>query len=720
MAETVSNRTSGLRLDTEVKYLKGVGPRVGELLASRGLHTIEDLLYYLPFRYEDRSNVRHIADLQPGETATLLAQVQTCSMVRTRRGMHMLEMVVSDGTGRLACTWYNADYLRDRFRSGQMLALYGKVETEFGQRSLRQPEFEVLESGAPMIAGGQASLEDSIDSLKLGRIVPVYEAIGKITSGRLRLFVARALRQVPEQLPEGLPAEIRERLRFPTRRAAFEQAHFPGSDVPLSQLQEARSPGHIRLIFEELFYLQTGLELKRRKAMRQQGPPVQVNAEIREKLKAILPFHPTTDQKRVLKEIVGDLCSGHPMRRLLQGDVGSGKTIVALEAAVIAIENGYQVAFMAPTQILAVQHYLNACDRLPGYPVHLVTGNTGAAVRRRQQEAMAGDEPQLAIGTQALIEGGFQFSNLGLVIVDEQHRFGVMQRLQLMQKGERPAHVLVMTATPIPRTLALTLYGDLNVSIIRQAPPGRLPVVTRVVPPGRMDDLYDFVGKQVAEGRQAYFVYPLIEESETLDLKPALTAHEQLTQIFSQYRVALLHGRMSDDEKNAIMTAFKANEIQILVSTTVIEVGMDVPNATVMVIEHAERFGIAQLHQLRGRVGRPQKERKCGRSYCLFVQGADATEAARRRLDALVETSDGFKLADLDLKLRGPGEFFGTKQSGMPTFTLADPIRDEEIMELARSEARGFLERAPAAEQRVLVRYIQQRWQRRYGLVEVG
>lgn len=720
MAESVSNRTSGLRLDTEVKYLKGVGPRVGEQLASRGLRTIEDLLYYLPFRYEDRSNVRRIADLQPGEMATLLAQVQTCAMVRTRRGMQMLEMVVSDGTGRLACTWYNADYLRDRFRSGQMLALYGKVETEFGQRYLRQPEFEVLESGAPPEGSAPPTLEDSIDSLKLGRIVPVYEAIGKITSGRLRLFVARALRQLPAQLPEGLPADIRERLRFPARRAAFEQTHFPGAEVPLSQLQEARSPGHIRLIFEELFYLQTGLELKRRKAMRQQGPPMQVNAGIRDKLKAILPFHPTADQKRVLKEIVDDLCSGHPMRRLLQGDVGSGKTIVALEAAVIAIENGYQVAFMAPTQILAVQHYLNALDRLPGYPVHLVTGNTATAARRRQQEAMASNEPQLAIGTQALIEGGFQFSNLGLVIVDEQHRFGVLQRLQLMQKGERPAHVLVMTATPIPRTLALTLYGDLNVSVIRQSPPGRLPVVTRIVPPGRMDDLYDFVRKQVAEGRQAYFVYPLIEESETLDLKPALTAHEQLTQIFSEYRVGLLHGRMSDDEKNDIMTAFKANEIQILVSTTVIEVGMDVPNATVMVIEHAERFGIAQLHQLRGRVGRPQKGGKGGRSYCLLVQGADATETARRRLDALVETSDGFKLADLDLRLRGPGEFFGTKQSGMPTFTLADPIRDEEIMELARSEARGFLERAPAEEQRALVRTIQQRWQRRYGLVEVG
>lgn len=719
MAETVSNRASGLRLDTEVKYLKGVGPRVGEMLAGRGLRTIEDLLYYLPFRYEDRSNVRRIADLQPGETATLLAQVQTCSMVRTRRGMHMLEMVVSDGTGRLSCTWYNADYLRDRFRSGQMLALYGKVELEFGQRYLRQPEFEVLESGVPP-AGSATGLEDTIDSLKLGRIVPVYEAIGKITSGRLRLFVARALRQLPAQLPEGLPADIRERLRFPTRRAAFEQAHFPGSEVPLSQLQEARSPGHIRLIFEELFYLQTGLELKRRKALRQQGPPMQVNTAIRDKLKAILPFHPTGDQKRVLREIVDDLCSGHPMRRLLQGDVGSGKTIVALEAAVIAIENGYQVAFMAPTQILAVQHYLNACDRLPGYPVHLVTGSTAAGTRRRQQEALASNEPQLAIGTQALIEGGFQFSNLGLVIVDEQHRFGVMQRLQLMQKGDRPAHVLVMTATPIPRTLALTLYGDLNVSIIRQAPPGRLPVVTRVVPPGRMDDLHDFVRKQVAEGRQAYFVYPLIEESEALDLKPALTAHEQLTQIFAGYRVGLLHGRMSDEEKNAIMKAFKANEIQILVSTTVIEVGMDVPNATVMVIEHAERFGIAQLHQLRGRVGRPQKGGKGGRSYCLLVQGTDATETARRRLDALVETSDGFKLADLDLKLRGPGEFFGTKQSGMPTFTLADPIRDEEIMELARSEARGFLERAPAEEQRALVRYIQQRWQRRYGLVEVG
>jgi ATP-dependent DNA helicase RecG len=637
----------------------------------------------------------------------VVAQVKTVGMMRSRRGMTLLQMGVSDGVATLLCTWFNAEYLRGRFVAGQTLALYGRVEREGGRVAMRQPEFEILDSG-----------DEALDSLKLGRIVPIYEAIGKITSGRIRLYVSRALEGLSGELPDGLPATIRQRLGLVDRRFAFEQVHFP-VDVPMPLLQAARSAGHFRLIFEELFYLQTGLEVKRRRVLNEQGFLVEVNGAIRERLKKVLPFHPTVDQKRVLREIVDDMRSGHPMRRLLQGDVGSGKTIVALEAAVIAMENGYQVVLMAPTQILATQHYLSARERLTGYYVHLITGSAKAGQRRMQQYSLATDQPQLAIGTQALLEGSFQFARLGLVIVDEQHRFGVLQRFRLMQKGERSAHLLVMTATPIPRTLALSLYGDLDVSLIRQLPPGRLPVVTRIVPEKRDQEVYEFVRKQVAQGRQAYFVYPVIEESETADLKPALRMEQVLRQVFSEFRVGLLHGRLSDDEKNAVMRVFRGNDIQILVSTTVIEVGMDVPNATVMVIAHAERFGIAQLHQLRGRVGRPRKH-AVGKSYCLLMCSDDASELARKRLEAVAASSDGFALADLDLKLRGPGEFFGTRQSGLPTLQVADPLRDEEFIELARSEARGFFETASVEEQRALLTYIRQRWQRRYGLVEVG
>jgi len=538
-------------------------------------------------------------------------------------------------------------------------------------------------------------------------------------SGRIRALVARALEQLPADGPgaleDPLPASLRQRLGLLDRRAALEAAHFPAPGASPADLLAARTPAHVRLIFEELFYIQTGLELKRRRAQRQAGLKLEVHAALREKLKRMLPFHPTGDQKRALKEIVEDLRSGHPMRRLLHGDVGSGKTIVAFEAAVVAMENGYQVALMAPTQILAAQHFFQAKERLPQYDVRLITGGSG---RRRLPVPAAG--PCLAIGTHALLEGKHALQRLGLVIVDEQHRFGVMQRFHLMQKGEAPAHLLVMTATPIPRTLALSLYGDLDVSLIRELPPGRLPITTRVVPEARRRDLYEYVRKQVRAGRQAYFVYPVIEEAETHELKPAIQMAAVLRTVFPEFRVGLLHGRLEDDEKSATMLAFQNNEIQVLVATTVIEVGVDVPNANVMVIEQAERFGLAQLHQLRGRVGRPRRDGRAIRSACFLVPGPEVSDVAQRRLEAVEQTEDGFELAELDLKLRGPGEFFGTRQSGVPVFDIAQPLRDQEIMEQARAEARLFLDSAPLAEQRRLVQYIQQRRQRRYGLVEVG
>ncbi len=716
-----------LTLETQLKFLKGVGPRLGELLAQRGLQTVEDLLYYLPFRYEDRSHLKTIQMLAPGETATVMAEIRLVNRMRTRRGMSLLQATAFDGSGTLHCTWFHADYLKDKLKSGQKVALYGRVERERGALAMRQPEIEWMQEG---------EADEELQSLKLGRVVPVYEALGMLTSGRIRLMVARALENLPSRLPDVLPARVAAALGLPDRRFAFEQAHFPGGDVSMAHLMERRTPAQIRLIMEELFFLQAGLEIKRRKALRQQGLVLEVNAHIRNRLKQILPFHPTGDQKSALREIVDDLRSGHPMRRLLQGDVGSGKTIVALEAAVIAIENGFQVALMAPTQILAEQHFFSARQSLPQYRLALVTSATRQSRKRSLSPDLAppllsapglpSSEPQLAIGTQALLEGSFQFSNLGLVIVDEQHRFGVLQRLQLMQKGGLPAHVLVMTATPIPRTLALSLYGDLDVSVIHERPPGRQPITTRVLPENRSSELYEFVRKQLRLGRQAYFVYPLVEESEVLDLKPALKMAAILKSIFQEFEVGLLHGRLSADEKSAIMSRFRENKIQVLVSTTVIEVGMDVPNASTMVIEEAERFGIAQLHQLRGRVGRPRPSRPGDprnmpqRSYCFLVHGAEVSDLARRRLEALEKTENGFELAELDLRLRGPGEFFGTRQSGMPTLQVADPIRDQELMEVARQQARDFLDQANARENFDLVKHLQARWQRRYGLVEVG
>lgn len=709
MPDSAPAARAALELRTAVQFVPGVGPKLARLLAAHGVECVEDLISTLPFRYEDRSLRQSVQDLREGEAAVVIAQIQSFSFQRTRGGMTTLEMLVGDGTGMVRCGWFHADYLRERFQNGQMIALYGKMVREQGRVLLRQPEFEILPGeGTP-----------ALSSLKLGRIVPVYEAMGTLGSGRVRRLVHAALAGLPAALPDALPESVRSALQLPNRREALEQVHFPDAGTPLGELQAARTPGHRRLILEELFFLQAGLELKRRRIQRQAGAPITLHGAIRERLKEMLPFHPTTGQKRVLGEIAADLGSGKPMRRLLQGDVGSGKTIVALEAAVIAMENGYQVAFMAPTQILAEQHFLYAREHLPKYHVALVTGGNRGLRRTRAQAAA-----QLVIGTHALLEGAHSFARLGLVIVDEQHRFGVLQRFHLMHKDRDEAwaaHLLVMTATPIPRTLALTLYGDLDASALRESPPGAPPIRTRVVPETRGPEVYEFVRRRIEAGRQAYFVYPLIEESESLALKPALAMHARLQRLFPHLRLGLLHGRLPADEKQAIMLAFRRGALQGLVATSVIEVGLDVPNATLMVIEHADRFGIAQLHQLRGRVGRPQPQgTPVESSYCFLVHGEDAGTGAQERLQALARTRDGFALAELDLKLRGPGEFFGTRQSGLPAFQIAQPLRDLELMETAREQARRYLDAADTQQQHRLVAAIQQRWQRRYGLVEVG
>jgi ATP-dependent DNA helicase RecG len=472
------------------------------------------------------------------------------------------------------------------------------------------------------------------------------------------------------------------------------------------------------MIFEEFFSVGAGLALKRRKAKAMEGVEFHVKESARHAIRKILPFHPTKAQKRVLKEIVDDMCSVHPMNRLLQGDVGSGKTIVAIQAAILAIENGYQVALMAPTEILAAQHYLyiKQLFRPLNYRVELLISARKAGEKAEIKQDVAAGAVHLAIGTHALLEEDVRFARLGLVVVDEQHRFGVLQRFELIRKGYHP-DVLVMTATPIPRTLALTLYGDLDFSVIDELPPNRTPIVTRLMEERDRESAYTFLREKVRRGEQAYFVCPVIEEGSKLDLKPAVRTYEQLARhVFPEFRVGLLHGRLASDEKEDMMRRFKRGEVQILVATTVVEVGVDVPNATIMLIEHADRFGLSQLHQLRGRIGRGSKK-----SYCLLMAGARRSEVAEERLRTMVETTDGFRIAEIDLKLRGPGEFFGTRQWGIPAFRIANLLRDQEILEWAKREAAEFIAHPASPEEfAAFVKYLRSDWPRRYGLASVA
>ena len=736
-----------LEPSTPVQYIKSVGPRLAEVLAAKGLATVDDLLHYLPFRYEDRLNPRSVAELRAGEMATVIAEVRNSGLFRTRR-MPIFQLTVGQGRTRLKCIWFNATYLQDRFQPGQMLALYGKVEEDRdGGLQIVQPQFEILgdiygEGGAG--AAEKEAGKKAAASLEIGRIVPIYESTGqgKLTPRWFRRIIRWALENLSPDLSDPIPAAVRAHLSLVSPREALWKVHWPDAGESFADLQASRTAAHIRLIFDELFFIELGLELKRREQKAQTGIAFRLNDGVRQAIKKILPFHPTAAQKRVLKEIANDMQTPSPMRRLLQGDVGSGKTIVAFQAAIIAIENGYQVALMAPTEILAQQHYFSARQILEraGYRIVLLTGSLEQDRKRDVRRHIAQGNAQLIIGTHALIQDRVEFENLGLVVVDEQHRFGVMQRLKLMKKSDEarvgrapsPASerssaaadpepdVLVMTATPIPRTLALTLYGDLDVSVLDVLPPGRTPVVTRSLPDERASEVWDFVRKQIVAGHQAYVVYPVIEENEESELKAAKQMHRQLREkIFSELHVGLLHGRLDADEKEHVMREFQQGKIEILVATTVIEVGVDVPNATVMVIEHADRFGLAQLHQLRGRIGRG-----AAKSYCVLLRGGKVSEEGERRLDAMVRSNDGFQIAELDLELRGPGEFFGTKQAGIPSFRVANIIRDRQLLEAAKREA-AFVISGPNTEisQAEIDRALKQmrsRWALSYGLVEVG
>jgi ATP-dependent DNA helicase RecG len=689
-------------------YVKGVGPARAAMLEAKGLSTVEDLLVYPPFRYEDRTNVKTIAQLAPGEMATVIAEVRSAKLSTfRRRDLGLFEATFTDASRAvLLVKWFHAAYLADVLQPGQRVALYGKVEYDSyaGQLSMVHPEYEIL------------SEEDEADAaLHVGRVVPIYEAAGKITTRVFRRLIHGVLERLTPP-PDALPASIRRRLRLPDLWTALRSLHFPPEQEDLRLLNAFRTPAQIRLIFEEFFWLQYGLAVKRGSARRESGIAFELNDRVRERIKQMLPFKPTAAQKRVLAEIAADMARPHPMNRLLQGDVGSGKTLVAAEAAIIAIENGYQVAMLAPTEILAAQHYYyfrNLFQKL-GYQVGLLTGSSTKREKTLMKKLLAEGLVHFAVGTHALLEEDVEFRRLGLAIIDEQHRFGVLQRLRFIRKGARP-DVLVMTATPIPRTLALTLYGDLDVSVIDELPPGRKPIITRHVTEDQIERVWSFLRKQIEAGRQAYVVYPAIEESETQARKAAEKMYRHLSQVvFPDLRVRLLHGRMPAEEKEAVMESFKRGETQILVSTTVIEVGVDVPNATVMVIEQAERFGLAQLHQLRGRVGRGAEQ-----SYCILVTGP-LNEISRERIRTLTESTDGFYIAEMDLKLRGPGEFFGTRQAGIPSLRVANIVRDAELLELARREAADFLASGPEDEQRRALEYVRTHWQRRFGLAQVG
>jgi len=769
-----------LELSTPVKFVKRVGERIAAGLATRGVETVEDLLYHLPFRYEDRLNPQPMAELVPGTMASIIGEVRGTVLLRTRSGP-IFEMTLGQGLGTVKCMWFHGAYLKDRFKLGQLVAVYGKLEpsrsamaaaaagtlgASAGRFKMIQPQFEIIPEGA-----------EPEDSLEIGRIVPVYESLGgttpwgaKLTSKWMRRVVWSIFEELSSESVETLPSPMLVRLHLPSRLEALRTVHFPEAGTPMAELMSATTPAHRRLIFEELFFLELGLELKRRRMRERVGTAFSTGPTVREAIKQVLPFHPTAAQKRVLAEIVADMRRPQPMRRLLQGDVGSGKTIVAIQAAIIAMENGCQVALMAPTEILATQHYLSA-RRLLGavvspstgkpYKVALLTGSLDPATKRQTQGRIMRGEAQFIIGTHALQEDKADFSNLGLVIVDEQHRFGVQQRFKLMKKPTAGGvasdpDVLAMTATPIPRTLALTLYGDLDVSVIDEMPPGRTPIVTRRTTEEHAVEVWEFVRKLVAQGRQAYLVYPVIEgskddqpeldfardeepvgesvakteskkkSSKTEKLFPAAkTKLRSATEMYDELRtgalkglrLGLLHGRLSADEKDVTMARFYRGEIDVLVSTTVIEVGVDVANASVMVIDHSERFGLAQMHQLRGRVGRG-----AAKSFCILMTGDKVTEQADARLNAMVATQNGFELAELDLQQRGPGEFFGTRQTGLPDLRVANLLRDRAMLELAKVEAERFAARPdpaiPSPEIAAVWARLKQQWQRRYGLVE--
>ena len=689
-------------LETPLQFLKGVGPRKGADLKKAGLATVEDLLYRLPFRYEDRSRMQPIASLRPGTKAAVFGEIKSAHVATTRRrGFRIFHAVLGDASGGIRCSWMNQAYLADILQPRTTVVVFGDVKLDSSGLHFLNPEFEIV--------------SDDLSGLHVGRIVPFYERTGTVTPNMQRKLVRHALDVLPPELPDLLDPDLRARQELMARRPAIEASHFPASEASVAELNAFRTPAQRRLIFEEFFLFQIGHAWRRHETSVEHKPHhVVVDDRIRQAAAKVLPFHLTAGQRTATKEIVDDLCLPKPMNRLLQGDVGAGKTIVAILAAMVAMENGLQVAFMAPTEILAKQHFSTIARLLSQtrFRVDLLTGSTPGLQRHTILAHLERGTTNLVVGTHALVQDNIKFNALGLVVIDEQHRFGVAQRAALQEKGLRP-DVLLMTATPIPRTLALTDYSELDVSKITGLPPGRKPVRTWVKPESRRDEVYDLLRAEIEKGRQVYVIYPLVEESEKVDLKSATEMADHLqAEVFPGRRVALLHGRMKQDAKDHVMQAFMSGAVQVLVSTTVVEVGVDVPNASVMVVEHAERFGLSQLHQLRGRIGRGAWD-----SHCILLYQAPWSDDARERLRTMAETNDGFAIAERDLELRGPGDFFGTRQSGLPKLRTGDLVRDRDIMEEAHREARQLVESglSPA-----LAAFVRDKWDAQFGLIQVG
>ena len=702
MSETAA---SGLR------FIKGIGPQRARALEEAGIVTLSDLLELLPFRWEDRRTFATAAGVRPGgPDATLDLRVVSARLIRTRRrGFSIFTAILADESGPIKARWYNQPYLERVFLKGARVVLFGRAVFDRNGRDivLDNPDYERLDP-------------DDDTTVHTGRIVPVYRKTGGAGSRVLRAAMHAALAVArTDDVPDLLPEAVRRRHALPTRLEALGTTHFPPDGTTMADLAERRTLGQRALAFEEIFLVQLALAERRHLVERSaRAAQYEIGDALRVKLAKLLPFKLTAAQQRVLKEIGADLRGAHPMNRLLQGDVGSGKTIVALLTLLVAIENGYQGALMAPTEILADQHARNILGILGAAgdtaKVTVLTGSLKAAARRRALEDIATGHSQLVIGTHALFEGGVAFKRLGLVVVDEQHRFGVMQRAALAAKGTRP-DVLVMTATPIPRSLALTLYGDLDLSTIDELPPGRTPIKTVVREETERDRVFSGLRREIAAGRQAYVVVPLVEETAASDLKAATAFAAYLKkEIFPDLVVGLLHGRLKGEEKERVMRDFARGAIQILVATTVVEVGVDVPNASVMVVEHAERFGLSQLHQLRGRVGRGASQ-----SYCVLMVGEGAEgEAARQRLKTMEATTDGFKIAEKDLELRGPGAVFGTQQHGLTDLRfLAAILRDPTLLDTAREEARRIAE---AGQAEGLLRGLSGAWRKRLSLPAVG
>ena len=696
---------------TPIQYVKGVGPKLARLFERKGIRTAEDALYSLPRAYEDRRNLKKISELKPGGKETGFGEILLSGFAfYQNKRKRVFEAVVGDGSGVITLKWFhgNERYLKDRFKKGHKLIFSGDVRWFNLQKEIHHPDVEIVEGDIEK------------DYLNFKRIVPIYSETEGLHQRTVRRLMKTILDGYADELSSPIPQEVGQRQGLIDFSEAFRKVHFPPDGESMELLNLHRSEGHRRIIFDEFFFLELGMALKRRGMALEAGVPFKTEGLLAQRLLNLLSFQPSRAQDRVWNEIREDLEKPHPMNRLIQGDVGSGKTVVALLACLYVIECGYQASIMAPTEVLAEQHYLSLHRWVEplGVSIALLTSSIKGSEKEDLYQRIKRGEVQLVIGTHAVIQEAVEFQRLGLAIIDEQHKFGVVQRGLLKKKGENP-DVLVMTATPIPRTLAMTIYGDLHVSLIDEMPPGRMPVETKVFPESARPRVYRIVEEEIRKGRQAFIVYPLVEESEKLQLKDATRMAEHLRKdIFPDLRIGLLHGRMKSDEKEDIMMEFKEGRIQILVATTVIEVGIDIPNASVMVVEHAERFGLSQLHQLRGRIGRGRYP-----SRCILLAQYRSSEEAKVRLRAMERTADGFQIAEEDLTLRGPGEFFGTRQSGLPDFRVAHIIRDTPILIEARKEAFRLVEEDPPLSlpshsglRSMLVR----RWKGRLELATIG